>query len=101
MTELAFKKVLEFELPLEDLPKDVVDMIEGGPLSRPMTERGVHLVEVLEQNEKEAKVVHPLQEEEMAEVKEASLLGFFLIYEIVLFNFKHILQQGLLCATGE
>ena len=75
LTELAIKKVLELELPLEDLPKDVLDMIEEGPQSRPMTKRGVHLVEVLEQKEKEAMVEHLLQEEELQEEEMASLLA--------------------------
>ena len=38
MTEIANKKMLELELPLEDLPKDVLEMIEEGPQSRPVRE---------------------------------------------------------------
>ena len=63
LTELAIKRVLELELPLEDLPEDVLDMIEEGPVSRPLAERGVHLVEVLEQKEKD-EMVKKLKEEE-------------------------------------
>ena len=64
MTEIANKKMLELELPLEDLPKDVLEMIEEGPQSRPMSERGVHLKEVLEQKEKEKKWLKVLAETE-------------------------------------
>jgi len=60
LTELAMKRVLELELPLEDLPEEVFDMIDEGPVSRPLTKRGVKLLEVLEQKEK----VEQLEEEE-------------------------------------
>ena len=63
LTELAIKRVLELELPLEDLPEDVLVMIDEGPVSRPMTERGEHLVEVLEQKEKD-EMAEKLKEEE-------------------------------------
>ena len=63
LTELAIKRVLELELPLEDLPEDVLDRIEEGPVSRPLTERGVHLVKVLEQKEKD-EMIKKLKEEE-------------------------------------
>jgi hypothetical protein len=55
------------ELPLEDLPKDVLEMIEEGPQSRPMSERGVQLKEVLEQKEKEKKCLQVLAETESDE----------------------------------
>ena len=63
LTELAIKRVLELELPLEDLPEDVLDMIEEGPVSRLLTKRGEHLVEVLEQKEKDD-MAKKLKEEE-------------------------------------
>ena len=57
-------KVPKLELPLEDLTKDVLEMIKEGPQSRPMSERGVHLKEVLEQKEKEKKWLQVLAETE-------------------------------------
>ena len=74
LTELAIKKVLELKLPLEDLPKDVLDMIDEGPQSPPMTERGLHLVEVLEQKEKKA-MAQKLEQEEEEKEEIASMLA--------------------------
>ena len=55
------------ELPLEDLPKDVLEMIKEGPQSRPMSERGVQCLNRKRKRRNGFKYLHKLSDESIEE----------------------------------
>ena len=64
LQDLAIKKVLELELPLGELPLDVLDKIQEGPGELTLSDRGSDLMKMLMEKDKKDQAPKLKEEED-------------------------------------